>query len=119
MIIKKRKKARIFNVGKKLNIKIKDIGKIYLSKNEQLTFVTDNSNEYDFCRKDWGFYATPSVNSRLKREGFKTAVVKNQLNQIYIMVVEKKKISKFNNYCKNEKQKIIKWIDEIKIKKKK
>ena len=35
------------------------------------------------------------------------------------MVVEKKKISKFNNYCKNEKQKIIKWIDEIKIKKKK
>ena len=117
MIVKKRKKARIFSGGKDLKIKIKDTGKIYLSKNEQVTFITENKNEYDFCRKDWGFYATPSVNSRLKNQGFKTAIVKNKFNQIYIMVVEKKKIFKFNNYCKNEKQKIIKWIDQIKTKK--
>lgn len=117
MIIKKRKKVRIFEVGKNLKIKIKDMGKIHLLKNEQLTFVTNNKNEYDFCKKDWGFYATPSVNSRLKQEGFKTAIVKNKWNQIYVMVVEKKKISSFNRYCKNENQKVLKWIDEIKVRK--
>ena len=43
------------------------MGTVYLAPNEQLTFVTENKNRYDVARKYWGFYATPSINSRLKK----------------------------------------------------
>tara|TARA_B100001123_G_C15298584_1_gene1020180 strand:+ start:27 stop:371 length:345 start_codon:yes stop_codon:yes gene_type:complete len=112
MKFKKKKLPRTFSVGLRKRIIIKDLGQIYLSPNEQLTFITKNKNKYDFVRKDWGFYATPSINHRLKKEGFKTALVKNFLNRIFIMVVEKKNMSKFRKYCKNENQKVLFWLDE-------
>ena len=61
---------RIFNVGKNNNISISDMGDIFLEPNEQITFVTENGDRHDFCRKNWGFYATPSINSRLINENF-------------------------------------------------
>lgn len=92
---------------------IKDFGKIYLSENEMISFKTKSSKEYDFVAKEWGFYATPSLNSRLQKEGFKTALVVNEHNQIYIMVVENDKIPLFKNYLKtNQDNRIICWLDE-------
>ena len=70
----KKKKPRIFLVSKKNKIFLKDVGKIFLNDNEHLTFVTKNKKNYDICKKNWGFYATPSVNYRLKKEGFNTAL---------------------------------------------
>ena len=106
------KKKRVFVVGSGKNIlKIKHVADIKLNDNEQITIKYQKSN-YDFVKKNWGFYATPSVNSRLKKEGFKTAVVKNQLKRIFVMVVEKKKIQKFKKYCKDQNQEILFWLDE-------
>jgi len=45
--------------------------------------------------KDWGFYATPSINGRLQQFGFKTALVENPQGRIYVMVVEEEKIELF------------------------
>lgn len=112
MKIKKRKVPRPFVVGMKKKLIIRDMGEVYLAPNEQLTFITESKKKYDLARKDWGFYATPSVNSRLKKEGFKTAVVKNQLKRIFVMIVEKKKIQKFKKYCKDQNQEILFWLDE-------
>tara|TARA_B100000029_G_scaffold460012_1_gene490618 strand:- start:386 stop:751 length:366 start_codon:yes stop_codon:yes gene_type:complete len=109
----KRKIPRKFTVGLNNKIIIKDLGDVQLLPNEQITFITKNKNRYDFCRKDWGYYATPSINHRLKNEGFKTALVKNSKNKIYVMVVDKKFISKFKKYCKLEKQKVLFWLDEF------
>lgn len=53
---------------------------------------------------------TPSINGRLKREGFKIAIVKNETGKIYIMAVEKEKKIQFKKYCSNQKQKILNWI---------
>ena len=61
--------------------------------------MTENNSEHDVIRKDWGFYATQSVNSRLKKN-FKTALVVNPQQKIFIMLVEKKFINKFKKYCK-------------------
>ena len=47
------------------------MGDISLSNNEQVTFVSKSNGRYDICKKSWGYYATPSINSRLKKEGFK------------------------------------------------
>lgn len=104
---------RKFYVGVNSKIAIEDVGDMSLSHNEQLTFVTDQSGaRYDFVRKDWGFYATPSINGRLKNEGFKTALVENLQGRIYIMVVERSQMALFDTYCQVEKQKVIRWLDE-------
>jgi hypothetical protein len=103
------KKPRKFDVG---NITISDYGKIILSPDEMLSFVSGDDKEYDFVAKDWGFYVTPSINGRLKKSGFKTALVKNNVNKIYIMAVEIDKISIFENYLINDNQIIICWLDE-------
>ena len=112
MKFKKNKVPRPIVVGIKKKLIIKDMGTVYLAPNEQLTFITESKKKYDFARKNWGFYATPSINSRLKKEGFKTALVKNPLNRIFVMVVEREKISKFRKYCKDHNQKILFWLDK-------
>ena len=101
---------RIFNIK---GVDIKDFGKILLDDNEMLSFKTKSDREYDVVAKEWGFYATPSMNSRLKKEGFKTALVVNETNQMYIMMVEKDKIDKFKVYLKTDQDnRLICWLDE-------
>ena len=112
--IKLLKKPRIFKVGENKKIKIKEVGYVYLKNNEQITLINENKKKHDIVKKSWGYYATSSVNSRLKKEGFKTAIVKNKSNGYYIMIVDIKKIKNFKNYCKKENQKVIEWIDEKK-----
>jgi len=112
--IKLLKKPRILKVGENKKIKIKEVGYVYLKNNEQITLINENKKNYDIVKKSWGYYATSSVNDRLKKEGFKTAIVKNKSNKYYIMIVDIKKIKNFNNYCKKENQKVIEWIDEKK-----
>jgi len=103
---------RSFKVGNN-DITIKDCGDLYLEPDEQITFITESDQRYDLARKDWGFYATPSVNGRLKNEGFKCALVKNEFKKVYVMIVEESKLAEFNKYCKTENQDIIKWLDEM------
>jgi len=103
---------REFRVGLENQIKIKDCGSMYLDSDEQITFLTDDGKEYDVGRKDWGFYATPSVNGRLKSFGFKTALVKNSFGMYYVMLVDNKMISEFQDYLIEEKQSVVQWLDE-------
>ena len=103
---------REFIVGANESIKLKDCGSVRLEFNEQITFITKSGAEYDVARKDWGFYATPSVNGRLKNHGFKTALVRNNKGQIYVMIVESAQIKKFELYCQTEEQQVLEWLDE-------
>ncbi len=112
MKIKKRRKPRKFSAGIFSKIQIKDCGEIYLNPNEQISFVTKSHAKHDVTRKDWGFYATQSINSRLKKK-FRTALVINKLKRIFIMLIEKKYIKKFNKYCKEENQKVLIWLDKL------
>ena len=112
MRIKIYKKKREFAVGINKKITLKDVGRIFLKPNEQITFVTKNGSKHDVTRKKWGFYATQSVNSRLKKN-FKTAIVINRLKRVYIMLVERKYLNEFKKYCKIENQKILFWLDQI------
>ena len=104
---------RKFFIGLDDHIEIKHCANISLDDNEQITFITNLGKEYDVVRKDWGYYGTPSVNGRLKKFGFKTALVKNVNEMIFVMIVEKDKIEQFNKYISKSKQEIIQWLDEI------
>lgn len=107
-----KKVPRIFYPRGDFKIKIRDLGDIELMPNEQITFVKKSGSRFDFVSKDWGFYATPSVNKRLKNENFKTAIVQNNKGNVYIMVVETEKLKSFKEYCKMEDQRILEWLDE-------
>ncbi len=103
---------RKFKVGLKNQITISDFGKIHLDEDEMISFKNNNGKEYDVVAKKWGFYATPSVNEKLKKQGFKTALVKNENSKYYIMIVDTTKLVDFNNYLEEEKNYIVKWLDE-------
>lgn len=104
---------RKFKVGLDAGIEISDCGVIRLETNELVTFKTESGKAYDFVAKDWGFYATPSINGRLKDEGFKTALVQNSIGKFYIMVVERDKLPNFFKYLEEDKQVLIEWVDEL------
>ena len=103
---------RKYIVGKNRQISIKDCGSISLDPDEQVTFISSNNKEYDITRKNWGYYATPSVNGRLKNFGFKTALVKNDAGMLYVMLVDSDMINEFNKYLKEEQLKLLDWLDE-------
>ena len=112
MKFSKKNPPRKFKVGLDKSIEISDCGSINLNENEQVTFVTANGKEHDFAAKSWGFYATPSLNGRLKSFGLKTALVKNSIDQLYVMVVDPVFIDDFYNYLDLEKQVLVEWLDE-------
>ena len=61
--------------GRGVTLMLSDCGRVALEPGEQVTFTTAAGGEYDVARKDWGFYATPSTNSRLKSFGLRAALV--------------------------------------------
>jgi len=103
---------REFKTGLFIKRIIKDCGKIKLSPDEQITFITDTGMEHDVVAKSWGFYATASVNGRLVDQGFKTALVRNSVGRCYVMLVDRNRISEFEEYLREEKQVVEEWLDE-------
>ena len=109
MKIYKKKILKIFWF-KVFKNKIKDCGNIFLKTNEQISFSTRDKMKYDFTKTEWGFYATPSINKRLKDNKLTAYIVKNTYNfKIFVLVVENKKKKLFKNYLKREKLKVIPW----------
>lgn len=112
MEINTENKPREFTVGLNQCIKLKDCASVYLNPDEQVTFVTKNNKEYDVCCKNWGFYATPSVNGRLAQFGFKTVLVENSKQQRFVWLVEEGKENLFYRYLHDENHRIVQWLSE-------
>ena len=103
-------KPRIFDVN---GTDLKDFGKIILAENEMVSLLSNGGKEIDITAKSWGYYLGPSLNARLVKEGYKAALVLNQYNKIFLMVVEKTKMEGFKNYLKdNQDNRILCWVDE-------
>ncbi|MFQ5651438.1 MAG: hypothetical protein ACE5IY_16000 [bacterium] len=100
---------RVFTVK---GFDIYDRGKIHLEPQEMVTFRTASGRECDFTATSWGFYLAPSLNSRLRKQGFKTALVTNEHNQLFVNAVEEDKIEAFESYLQANQNKIICWLDE-------
>ncbi len=104
---------REFEVGFDRKGMVKDCGTMQLAPGEQITFVTEIGNEYDVTRKEWGFYATPSLNGRLANFQLRAVLVKNRLNRFFIMLVEKGKEDLFQEYVDREPLIVICWMDTL------
>lgn len=105
------KPPREFEVGRGKSIKIKDCARIELAPDEQITFLTETGAEYDVVRKDWGFYATPSLNGRLRKFGLRAILIKACDKKFYVFLVEKGKEKAFQEYLDIEGHEVLCWLD--------
>jgi len=103
---------RRFQVGNAAKFDMKDCGALALEPDEQVTFTTEGGGEYDVARKDWGFYATPSLNGRLEQFGLRGVLIKNRgTGRFFVLLVEKGKEPLFDAYCRQENLAVIVWLD--------
>jgi len=103
---------RTFQVGNSVIFDMHDCGRIALQPDEQITFLTEDGAELDVARKNWGYYALPSLNGRLLSFGLRTALVKNTLTgRYFIMVVELGKEPIFESYLTQESCIVVHWLD--------
>jgi hypothetical protein len=103
---------RTFDVGRGSKITLKDCARIQLEPDEQVTFLTESGAEYDVTRKSWGFYATPSLNARLKKFGWRSALVKSTDGKFYIFMLELGKEMEFQRYLDLEGHTVVCWLDQ-------
>ena len=66
------------------------------------------------ARKNWGFYATPSLNGRLERFNLRGVLVKNRINQFFVMLVERGHEGEFEEYLAIESLVVVCWMDDTK-----
>src|SRR5689334_7661616 len=104
---------REFEVGYDVKGIIRDCGSMQLAADEQITFVTEQGGEYDLTRKEWGFYATPSLNGRLANFHLRAVLVKNRIDRFFVLLVERGKEEAFERYVRREPLKIICWLDSL------
>lgn len=106
------KPPRSFQAGSTGQIILTDHGKIWLEPNEQVTFTLPEGGEYDVARKEWGFYATPSLNGRLEKFGLRGVLIKNRgTKRFFVLLVEKGKEPAFEEYCRAENLEAVAWLD--------
>ena len=111
MKITEQNPPRVFRTGRAQPIDLRDCARIQLAADEQVTFVTESGAEYDVARKDWGFYATPSLNGRLASFGLRAVLVRNPGGRYFVLLVEKAKQADFDAYVNSERLAIMCWMD--------
>lgn len=103
---------RRFQVGNAAKFDMHDCGTLRLAADEQVTLVTERGAEFDVARKDWGFYATPSLNGRLEQFGLRGVLIKNRgTGRFFVLLVERGHEAAFDQYCEVENLAIVAWLD--------
>ena len=103
---------RRFSVGNLVKFDMLDCGEVRLQPDEQLTFKTASGAEYDVAAKDWGFYATPSLNGRLEQFGLRGVLIRNRdTGRYFVLLVERGHEADFDEYCTQENLSVLAWLD--------
>lgn len=102
---------RRYEVGWGQKFFISDCGSVALEPDEQVTLTTPSGAELDVTRKDWGFYATPSINARLQEFGLRTVLVRNKIGRYFVLLVETGCEALFEEYVGSEDLAIVTWMD--------
>ena len=94
-------------------VTISHVADIDLDPDEMITLRRADGAEYDVAAKDWGFYATPSTNGRLREQGYRSVLAKsNKTGRRYVMLVREGEQSAFNEYLAHQDMKVLGFLDE-------
>lgn len=111
MEVRERMPARRFTVGpKEAQATLAHCADIALEPDEMVSFVTASGTEFDVVRKDWGYYATPSLNARLPEKGLRPALVGSATRR-YVLLAEPGKLAEFHAYLRSQHMAVIAWLD--------
>ena len=103
---------RRFTVGNSVKFEMRDCERVTLGPDEQITLVTESGAEYDVARKEWGFYATPSLNGRLESFGLRAVLIRNTLTgRYFVLLVERGREDAFAAYMSQESLQVVSWLD--------
>ena len=101
------KPVRKFEVGDTVpTIELSHVMDLMLEADEQVTLVAEGGKEVDICKKDWGYYATPSLNSRLQR-----CCLVDSAGKKFVHIVDQNKMPSYQNYLDQQKMTIVAWLD--------
>jgi hypothetical protein len=109
--ISKNEPARTFRVGDDGEIELHHCADVELEPDEQVTFKTDSGTEYDVVKKSWGYYATPSLDGRLKSFGLRAVLVRSR-GLRYLLLVESGFEDEFKIYCSDQNMHVLAWLDD-------
>ena len=115
MELTKNQPPRTFQVGADQQIQMTDCARIELKPNEQVTFVTESGSEYDVARTEFGYYATPSLNGRLREHGLHAVLTKNRRGRFYVMLVEQGKEDAFDRYLSTQDMEAVCRLDDDEV----
>jgi len=107
---------RRFHVGQDGEIELQDCGSVHLAPNQQVTFRTEGQKQtaFDVTRKDFGYYASNSLNGTLPRQGLRPALCKNTNHALlYLLLVETGKEAEFLHYLAQTGMVLIAWMDNL------
>ncbi len=104
---------REFLVGFENKVSLKHCAQIELESDELVTFANVSGSEYDVVRKEWGYYATPSLNKRLLSFQLRPVLTQNREGHFFLLLVERGKEGLFEKYVSSEKLKLILWFDDM------
>lgn len=107
---------REFEVGRRGGT-MRHVADAWLGDDEVATLRTESGTELDISRKSWGYYATPSLNRRLREHGLRAALCigvsrdDGDVERMYLMLVEAGDEQDFQAYLDAEEMRIVAWLD--------
>lgn len=98
------------------SVRIKHCADIELEPDEQVTFTTQSGTEFDVVRKEWGYYATPSLNQRLPDHGLRPVLVRGERSgKMYLLLVEPGREREFQEYIDWDGLRVVCWLDRHEV----
>lgn len=112
--LKLRKEPRKFQVR---DYEITDFGEIVLApeagkKHELVSIETASGKKCEVCASQWGFYVGSSLNARMKDEGFRMGLMLSKAHKLYLVAVEREKLSVFEEYLVTNESRLVAWVDD-------
>jgi hypothetical protein len=101
--------VREFEAGRS-RVRLRHVADAWLEPEELVTFRTESGTELDLTRKAWGYYATPSLNGRLRDHGLRAALTAGA-GRVYLMLVEEGLEPEFRSYLDAEEMEVVAWLD--------
>jgi hypothetical protein len=93
-------------------VELVECAHVALSPGEFVTFATPEGREYDVVAKEWGFFATPSVNNRLRSFGFRTAILVDAAGKRFVVLVAEDRMAHFEAYLASTGDRVEEWLEE-------
>jgi hypothetical protein len=97
---------------------LKHVANLELARDEVVTLVTPSGTELDVTRKEWGYYATSSLNGRLRDHGLRAVLAMGlpregeQAERMYLLLVEEGREDVFEAYLEAESMRVAVWLDD-------